>query len=157
MIMSLAKGENESEREQISEWLNETNEFIVKSYRYEQLIDNVCLLFYKKPASQVCEDTLNFIKRSTNELLRNKTSKEVMKKRLCTDDEDSTVVEKVIRDNEVGPKGYDMDDDGKDSDSDNELVMGNIHSAFMKRDKSDFEGASGYQDKRVREATSMQL
>lgn len=34
--MSLAKGENESEREQISEWLNETNEFIVKSYRYEQ-------------------------------------------------------------------------------------------------------------------------
>ena len=157
--MSLARGASEREREEISEWLNENNEFIVKSPRYEQLIDHACMFFDKKSSSQVSEDTLNFIRRSANELLRNKASKEAMRKRLCIEEDDEAAVEKVIRDNEMMPKDFDMDDEPKDSaSSDEELILGkNEFLDMVKREKSDYDNANGYQEKRPRENSSMQL
>ena len=78
--MTIARVASEQERTEILDWLNENNEFIIKSPRYDHLIDNACMFFYKKSATQVSEDTLNFIRRSANELLRNKASKGAMQK-----------------------------------------------------------------------------
>ena len=82
-----------------------------------------------------------------------------MRKRLCIEEDDKAAVEKVIRDNEMMPKDFDMDDEPKDSaSSDEELILGkNEFLDMVKREKSDYDNANGYQEKRPRENSSMQL
>lgn len=70
----------------IVEWLNQPNEVIMKSERFDELINQCCMHFYKKTASETSDDNLSFIRRSANELLRNKASKEAMRKRLLSND-----------------------------------------------------------------------
>ena len=86
--MTIAKGSSESEKQDILEWLNQPNEVIMKSPRYDTLIDQACMFFYHKSANEVSDDTLAFVRRSANELLRNKASKEAMRKRLSKNDND---------------------------------------------------------------------
>lgn len=154
--MSLARGSNEQERAQLDEWLNESNEFITKSPRYDQLVEEVCVYFYKKTSTQVTEDTLNFIHRSLNELLRNKTSKEAMRKRLSADGEEDNdhSLEKMIHENEMIPREYDMDDMARTADSsDDELILGkDMIIESVKRDKP-YDSSALYADKRPRETT----
>ena len=126
--MSYARGSSEQEKAEILSWLNENNDFITKSPRFDQLIDSTCMYFYKKHASQVCEDTLNFVRRSANELLRNKASKDAMKKRL-TQEEDDGSLDKALRDNESTQQEYDgvtVENQAvsDDTDSDDDFVLG---------------------------------
>ena len=126
--MSYARGSSEQEKAEILSWLNENNDFITKSPRFDQLIDSTCMYFYKKHASQVCEDTLNFVRRSANELLRNKASKDAMKKRL-TQEEDDGSLDKALRDNESTQQEYDgVTEENQavsdDTDSDDDFVLG---------------------------------
>lgn len=58
----------------------------MKSERFEDLINRCCMQFYKKSAADTSDDNLSFIRRSANELLRNKASKEAMKKRILAND-----------------------------------------------------------------------
>lgn len=58
----------------------------MKSERFEDLIDRCCMHFYKKHSKEISDDNLSFIRRSANELLRNKASKDAMRKRLLTTD-----------------------------------------------------------------------
>ena len=58
----------------------------MKSDRFEDLVNHCCLHFYKKTAQETSDDNLSFIRRSANELLRNKASKEAMKKRIVSND-----------------------------------------------------------------------
>ena len=58
------------------------NEVILKSERYESLINDACLFYYKEVVQNISEDTLAFVRRSANELLRNKASKEAIRKKL---------------------------------------------------------------------------
>ena len=53
--MSIARSADDQEKTEILDWLNENNDFIVKSPRYDQLIDNACMYFYKKPSSTLRE------------------------------------------------------------------------------------------------------
>lgn len=145
--MSIARGSNEQEKAELLDWLSENNEYIVKSPRFEQLIDNACMFFYKKRASQVSEDTLSFIRRSASELLRNKASKDAMKKRLTMEEEDSNI-DKVIRDNDnTLSREYDITqadanemDDGTDSDDDYILDKKELNVLQAKRGRNDREG-----------------
>ena len=70
----------------VADWLASSNDMIMKSDRFEHLIDSCCLYFYQKHAKDISEDNLSFIRRSANELLRNKASKEAMRKRLLSSD-----------------------------------------------------------------------
>ena len=58
----------------------------MKSPRFEELIDSCCQQFYHKAMNETSDDNLSFIRRSANELLRNKASKEAMKKRILNND-----------------------------------------------------------------------
>lgn len=71
-----------AERGDIIEWLVLPNEVILKSDRYENLINDACLYYYKETVNNISEDTLAFVRRSANELLRNKASKEAIRKKL---------------------------------------------------------------------------
>lgn len=157
--MSIARSADDQEKTEILDWLNENNDFIVKSPRYDQLIDNACMYFYKKPSSQVSEDTLAFIRRSANELLRNKASKEAMRKRLCLpEEEDDTAMDKAIRDNDIFPKEYDsirqdgMPSDSDEDDSDNEYILErkDILPLAIKREKMESQGLLEVEDKRMK-------
>ena len=153
--MSYAKGSSEQEKAEILSWLNENNDFIIKSPRFDQLIDSTCMYFYKKHASQVCEDTLNFIRRSANELLRNKASKDAMKKSL-TQEEDDGSIDKALHDNESTQQEYDgvtveNQDGSDDSDSDDDFVLGkrNTKSNSGKRTRNSRRDED-YDDKRMK-------
>ena len=153
--MSYARGSSEQEKAEILSWLNENNDFITKSPRFDQLIDSTCMYFYKKHASQVCEDTLNFVRRSANELLRNKASKDAMKKRL-TQEEDDGSLDKALRDNESTQQEYDgvtaeNQDGSDDSDSDDDFVLGkrNTKSNSGKRTRNSRRDED-YDDKRMK-------
>ena len=153
--MSYAKGSSEQEKAEILSWLNENNDFIIKSPRFDQLIDSTCMYFYKKHASQVCEDTLNFVRRSANELLRNKASKDAMKKRL-TQEEDDGSIDKALHDNEYTQQEYDgvtaeNQDGSDDSDSDDDFVLGkrNTKSNSGKRTRNSRRDED-YDDKRMK-------
>ncbi|KAK8809506.1 hypothetical protein WA158_000449 [Blastocystis sp. Blastoise] len=87
VIMSIAKNASDDEKQLILDWLNMPNEVIMKSQRYQDFINQACLVFYKKPVNDINEDTVGFIRRSANELLRNKASKEALRKRLMKPDE----------------------------------------------------------------------
>lgn len=71
-----------SEREEMIEWLSQPNDVILKSQRYESLINDTCLYYYKASTSNINEDTLAFVRRSANELMRNKASKDALIKKL---------------------------------------------------------------------------
>ena len=64
------------------EWLTLPNEIILKSERYESLINDTCIYYYKEVVNNISEDTLAFVRRSANELWRNKASKEAIRKKL---------------------------------------------------------------------------
>ena len=154
--MSYAKGSSEQEKAEILSWLNENNDFITKSPRFDQLIDSTCMYFYKKHASQVCEDTLNFVRRSANELLRNKASKDAMKKRL-TQEEDDGSIDKALHDNESTQQEYDgviaeNQDGSDDSDSDDDFVLGkrNTKSNSGKRTRNSRRDED-YDDNRMKD------
>lgn len=66
----------------MGQWLVMPNEIILKSERYENLINDVCMYYYKESVNNINEDTLAFVRRSANELLRNKASKEALRKKL---------------------------------------------------------------------------
>lgn len=70
----------------MAKWLESPNDEIMKSKRFEDLIDRCCMHFYKKHFKEISDDNLSFIRRSANELLRNKASKEAMRKRLLSTD-----------------------------------------------------------------------
>ena len=157
--MSIARSADDQEKTEILDWLNENNDFIVKSPRYDQLIDNACMFFYKKSATQVSEDTLNFIRRSANELLRNKASKEAMRKRLClTEEENESAMNKIIRENDLFPKDYasmhqeDMMSGSDEDDSDNDYILGrkDMLPMSMKREKMDGHDMMGVEDKHMK-------
>lgn len=71
-----------AERSELIEWLVLPNDVILKSERYENLINDACLYYYKEMTTNISEDTLAFVRRSANELLRNKASKEALRKKL---------------------------------------------------------------------------
>ena len=150
--MSLTRGVNDQEREQIDEWLSESSEFIVKSPRYDQLIESACMYFYKKSSSQVSEDTLNFIRRSANELLRNKASKEAMRKRLRSEEDDEEDLDKMIGENDIITREYGMEEMENVESSDDEYILSKHSlSEATKRDKQ--YDTSLYADKRQRDAS----
>lgn len=64
------------------DWLSQPNEIILKSSRYESLINDTCLFYYKENSNSINEDTLAFVRRSANELMRNKASKDALSKKL---------------------------------------------------------------------------
>ena len=67
-------------------WLSQQNNQIMKSPRFDSLINQCCKFFYNKPSSEVSDDNLSFIRRSANELLRNKASKEALRKKIMSPD-----------------------------------------------------------------------
>lgn len=77
----------------------------MKSERFESLINKCCLHYYKKRANEISDDNLSFVRRSANELLRNKASKEAMKKRLLSNDYH---YEEEVDDIDVNPNLYSM-------------------------------------------------
>lgn len=79
--MKHIRNTSEEERQAVADWLVMQNESIMKSVRFNELIDKCCMYFYKKPSSEVSDDNLSFIRRSANELLRNKASKEALRKK----------------------------------------------------------------------------
>lgn len=70
------------DRRHYLEWLEQPNELITKSVRFEQLVNNTCVYFYKKPMSAVTEDTVNFIRRSIHDMLKNKATKDQIHSKL---------------------------------------------------------------------------
>ncbi|KAK8805856.1 hypothetical protein WA158_002512 [Blastocystis sp. Blastoise] len=133
VIMTIAKGASETEKNEILEWLNQPNEVIMKSPRYDTLIDHACMFFYKKPANEVSDDTLAFVRRSANELLRNKASKEAMRKRLSKNDSD-------LLNKDLDNMGIEDEDSEENSDSsDDEAILGKTYespSSDMDHNKS---------------------
>lgn len=154
--MTIARGSNDQERAELLEWLNENNDYIVKSPRFDQLIDNACMFFYKKRANQVSEDTLNFIRRSANELLRNKASKDAMKKRLTLEEDDANI-DKVIRDNDTIPRDFEVissennvvPNAAPDSDDDYIIDKKVVTSSVSKRRRNN-DSDEDYVDKRMK-------
>lgn len=86
VLTKLIRASAEVNRSAIVEWLSQPNEVIMKSERFDELINQCCMHFYKKTAGETSDDNLSFIRRSANELLRNKASKEAMRKRLLSND-----------------------------------------------------------------------
>ena len=82
MITSIILSVQGSERDDMIEWLKQPNDVILKSDRYENLINDTCLYYYKVTTSNINEDTLAFVRRSANELMRNKASKDALVKKL---------------------------------------------------------------------------
>ena len=72
-IILCSQGE---ERRQFLDWLEQPNELIAKSVRFEQLVNHACMCFYKKPLNSVSEDTINFIRRSIHDMIRSKSTKD---------------------------------------------------------------------------------
>ena len=56
----------------------------MKSVRFEQLVNQVCIMFYKKPASNISEDTISFIRRSIHELFRSKWKEQLQAQLIST-------------------------------------------------------------------------
>lgn len=50
---------------------------ITKSHRFDLLVNQVCIIFYKKPSASLSEDTVNFIRRSIHELFRSKSKEQL--------------------------------------------------------------------------------
>ena len=86
VLTKLIRTTPDEQRSEVADWLSLPNETIMKSERFESLINKCCLHYYKKSSSEISDDNLSFIRRSANELLRNKASKEAMKKRLLSND-----------------------------------------------------------------------
>ena len=63
-----------NERADMINWLTLSNDVILKSERYEGLINDVCMYLYKETVNNINEDTLAFLRRSAKQLLRNKGS-----------------------------------------------------------------------------------
>ena len=83
-------------------WLTLSNDVILKSERYEGLINDVCMYFYKESVNNINEDTLAFVRRSANELLRNKASKEALRKKLIQASQDSqSMIDTGIQDSSI--------------------------------------------------------
>lgn len=82
MISSIILAVDPENRQEMINWLIQPNEVILKSDRYENLINDVCMYYYKESVNNINEDTLSFVRRSANELLRNKASKEALRKKL---------------------------------------------------------------------------
>ena len=80
------------------EWLGLPNDIILKSERYENLINDVCLYYYKQTVNNINEDTLAFVRRSANELLRNKASKEALRKKLVQQNQTMVMREPIVED-----------------------------------------------------------
>ena len=89
-------------REDMINWLTLSNDVILKSERYEGLINDVCMYFYKESVNNINEDTLAFVRRSANELLRNKASKEALRKKLIQASQDSqSIIGAGIQDSSI--------------------------------------------------------
>ena len=82
MISSIILAVDPENRQEMINWLIQPNEVRLKSDRYENLINDVCMYYYKESVNNINEDTLSFVRRSANELLRNKASKEALRKKL---------------------------------------------------------------------------
>ena len=82
MISSIILAVDPENRQEMINWLIQPNEVILKSDRYENLINDVCMYYYKESVNNINEDTLSFVRRSAYELLRNKASKEALRKKL---------------------------------------------------------------------------
>ena len=96
MITSCILTVGDHERNDMIEWLSLPNEIILKSERYENLINDVCLYYYKQTVTSINEDTLAFVRRSANELLRNKASKEALRKKLVQQSQTMMVREPIV-------------------------------------------------------------
>ena len=105
MLTKLIRNTPEDQRQEVADWLSLPNEAIMKSERFDALINKCCLHYYKKTATEISDDNLSFIRRSANELLRNKASKEAMKKRLLSNDYH---YEEEVDDIDVSPNLYSM-------------------------------------------------
>lgn len=66
------------------EWLEQPSELITKSVRFEQLVNNTCVYYYKKAMSNVSEDTVSFIRRSIHDMLKNKAEKDQIHSKLLS-------------------------------------------------------------------------
>ena len=98
MITSCILTVGDHERNDMIEWLSLPNEIILKSERYENRINDVCLYYYKQTVTSINEDTLAFVRRSANELLRNKASKEALRKKLVQQSQTMMVREPIVDD-----------------------------------------------------------
>ncbi|KAK8799830.1 hypothetical protein WA538_000530 [Blastocystis sp. DL] len=85
-LIRFIRSTGEEDREKVCAWLSMQNNQIMKSSRFDSLIDQCCKYFYNKPSSEVSDDNLSFIRRSANELLRNKASKEALRKKIMSPD-----------------------------------------------------------------------
>lgn len=86
MLSDFIRRTPQEERKQVADWLASSNDVIMKSERFTELIDRCCMQLYKKHSSSISDDNLSFIRRSANELLRNKASKDALRKRLLSSD-----------------------------------------------------------------------
>ena len=100
-------------RQEMISWLVQPNEVILKSDRYENLINDVCMYYYKESVNNINEDTLSFVRRSANELLRNKASKEALRKKLVQATQTSAAImdpsmqdSNVVAVNDMGQRQY---------------------------------------------------
>ena len=100
MISSVILAVEPEERAEMAQWLVMPNEIILKSERYENLINDVCMYYYKESVNNINEDTHAFVRRSANELLRNKASKEALRKKLmqASQTEPVTIVDASMHD-----------------------------------------------------------
>ena len=152
--MTIARSSNEQEKAELLEWLKENNDYILKSPRFDSLINSACLYFYKKSSNHVSEDCLNFIRRSANELLRNKASKDAIKKRL-TSEEDDAHFDKVLRANDsLSAQDFDLgvdDDDSDDEDSDDDYIIKKKDAAGLNVKRTrDGQQDEDYEEKRLK-------
>lgn len=65
------------DRHQYIDLLQQPIEMIMKSHRFDLLVNHVCMFFYKKPSASLSEDTVNFIRRSSHELFRSKSKEQL--------------------------------------------------------------------------------
>lgn len=84
LIMNILVCSQGDDRRQYLEWLEQPNEMVGKSVRFEQLVNHACIIFYKKQSSNVSEDAVNFIRRSIHELLRSKPTKDQLRTQLMS-------------------------------------------------------------------------
>ena len=84
LIVNILVCSQGDDRRQYLEWLEQPNEMIGKSARFEQLVNHACIIFYKKQATNVSEDSVNFIRRSIHELLRSKPTKDQLHTQLMS-------------------------------------------------------------------------
>ena len=119
MISSIILAVDPENRQEMISWLVQPNEVILKSDRYENLINDVCMYYYKESVNNINEDTLSFVRRSANELLRNKASKEALRKKLVQATQTSAAImdpsmqdSNVVAVNDMGQRQYVTDMNG---------------------------------------------